>query len=155
MAKIDLATGERQLLETGERPEGSALSNDGSRLFVVHRNADKVVVVDTAEWKVVGEFETGDQPVRCGLTADEKTLVYALLGDERIGIADLEQMEQTATIDLAGPPVSLEMHQDGITALTCAQDVDMCYVISVAERKILHTINMSDGAGPDPALLLR
>ena len=48
VAKIAIATGEHQLIETGDRPEGSTLSKDGSKLYVAHRDADKIVVVDTA-----------------------------------------------------------------------------------------------------------
>lgn len=154
VAKIDVASGERWLLETGDRPEGSTLSEDGSTLFVVHRNANKIAVIDTEGWKVRSEIPTGDQPVRCGLTSDEKTLTYALLGDQALGFADVETRKEIGQVPLAGGPVSLEMHEDGHTALTCAQDADTCYVVSVPERRILHTVRVKDGAAPDPALLL-
>jgi DNA-binding beta-propeller fold protein YncE len=154
VAKIDVASGERSLLETGDRPEGSTLSIDGSTLFVVHRNANKIAIIDTAAWKVRGEIPTGDQPVRCGLTTDEKTLTYALLGDQALGFADVETRKEIGKVQLAGGPVSLEMHEDGETALSCAQDADTCYVVSVPERRILHTVQVREGAAPDPALLL-
>jgi len=47
VAKIDIASGEHELIETGARPEGSTLSNDGSKLYVAHRDADKIVILDT------------------------------------------------------------------------------------------------------------
>jgi DNA-binding beta-propeller fold protein YncE len=154
VAKIEVASGERSLLETGDRPEGATLSKDGSTLFVAHRNANKIAVIDTEAWEVRGEIPTGDQPVRCGLTSDEKTLAYALLGDQALGFADVETRKEIGQVQLAGGPVSLEMHEDGETALSCAQDVDTCYVISIPERRILHTVPVKDGAAPDPALLL-
>ena len=46
------------------------------------------------------------------------------------------------------------MHGDGETALSCAQDADTCYVISVPEQRILHTVKVKEGGAPDPALLL-
>ncbi|MBI1356986.1 MAG: hypothetical protein GC160_21820 [Acidobacteria bacterium] len=154
VAKIELASGEHHLVETGARPEGSTLSKDGSKLYVAHRDADKIVIVDTASWTVAGEIPTGKSPVRCGLTGDEKTIVYGLFGDGAIGFASLETGRETGQLKLAGPAVSLEMMEDGVTATSCAQDQDVCYVISVPERKILYTVHTAAGAGPDPALLL-
>jgi YVTN family beta-propeller protein len=153
VAKIDLVTGDRQLVKTGARPEGSTLSKDGSKLYVAHRDADKVVIVDTASWKVSGEIATGKAPVRCGLAMNETMLVYGLFGDGAIGFADLSTMKEVGQIPLAGPAVSLEMHGEE-TALTCAQEQGVCYVVSVPERKILHTVAVKEGANPDPALLL-
>jgi YVTN family beta-propeller protein len=153
VAKINLATGERQLLATAARPEGSTLSKDGSKLYVAHRDADKIFIIDTIAWRVLGEIETGKAPVRCGLAMNETVLAYALFGDEAVGFADLASRKETGQIPLAGPAVSLEMH-DGDTALTCAQEEGVCYVVSVPERKILHTVAVDEGANPDPALLL-
>ena len=153
VAKIDIASGEPQLVQTGDRPEGSTLSKDGSKLYVAHRDADKIVILDTAEWKVLGEIPTGKAPVRCGLAMNETMLVYGLFGGEAIGFADLAERKEVQQIPLAGPAVSLEMHGEE-TALTCAQAEGVCYVVSVPERKILHTVKVKEGANPDPALLL-
>ena len=154
VARIHIQTGERQLLETGERPEGSVLSADGSQLYVVHRNADKIAVIDTASWKVVGEIETGKEPVRIVVAGDGTTLVYGLLGGEAIGFADVSSMQETHQIPVDGPLVSMEMMEDGVTALTCAQYEDICYVIDIPSKTIRHKINITEGAGPDPARLL-
>lgn len=153
VAKIDLASGELELVETGDRPEGSTLSKDGSKLYVAHRDADKIVILDTAEWKVLGEIAAPGAPVRCGLAMNETMLAYGLFGGAAIGFADLAKMEEVGRIPLAGPAVSLEMHGEE-TALTCAQAEGVCYVVSVPERKILHEIHVKEGANPDPALLL-
>ena len=152
VAKIDIASGERELLETGDRPEGSALNRDGSKLYVAHREADKIVVIDTDRWAVLGEIATPGAPVRCGLAGDDKTLAYGLIAGA-IGFADVESMQEVSRLELVGPAVSLEMHDD-VTALTCVQERDTCYVVSVPERSILHTVKVREGAGPDPALLL-
>lgn len=154
VAKIALDSGAHELVETGDRPEGSTLSKDGSKLYVAHRDADKVVIIDTAAWKVLGEVATGGSPVRVGLTGDETMMAYGLFGDGAIGFASLETMEEIGQIPLAGPAVSLEMMDDGVTATTCAQDQGACYVVNVPEQKLLYTVKTKEGAGPDPALLL-
>ncbi|MEZ5363267.1 MAG: hypothetical protein R2748_13225 [Bryobacterales bacterium] len=55
VAKVALDSGERELVETGARPEGSTLSKDGSKLYVAHRDADKVVIIDTIAWRMVAD----------------------------------------------------------------------------------------------------
>ncbi len=151
---VDLETGEYELLETGARPEGSTLNADGSRLYVVHRDDAKIAVIDTENREVLGEIQTGETPVRVGVTADEQYLAYGLFSEQKVGVASLATMEQIGELDLAGEPVSLEMAPDGQRALTCAQNADVCYVVSVPEIRILHEFKTREGAGPDPALLL-
>lgn len=153
VAKIRLTDGEREMVATGDRPEGQALSKDGSKLYVAHRDADKIVVVDTADWTVASEIATGGSPVRCGLNGDETLIAYGLYGDEAMGIADVAEGKELGQVPMAGPAVSLEMHGDD-TALSCAQDAGVCYAVSVSERKVLHEVTVREGAGPDPALLL-
>ncbi len=152
VAKIDLASGGLDLLETGDRPEGSALNRDGSKLYVAHRDGDKIVVIDTTDWEVLGEIATPGGPVRCGVTSSGRTIVYGLYSGA-VGFAAVESMEEVGRIGLAGPAVSLEVHDDS-TVTTCVQSDDTCYIISAAERRILQTVKVRTGAGPDPALLL-
>ena len=102
---------------------------------------------------MLGEIATPGAPVRCGLAMNETVLAYGLFEGAAIGFADLAKMEEVGRVSLAGPAVSLEMHGED-TALTCAQAEGVCYVVSVPERKILHTVTVKEGANPDPALLL-
>lgn len=155
VARIDLETGERELLETGDRPEGSCLSPDYATLYVVHRDGDKIVAIDTADWSILGEIATPGQPVRCGVSGDGQTIAYGLFEGSAIGFADASEMAEVNRVATIGPAVSLEMADDGETALACAQEQDTCYVVSVPERSITNTIQVSAGSGPDPMLLLQ
>lgn len=149
---IDLTTGDVALVPVGERPEGSDISSDGSALYVACRESNVISIIDTEHDSVVGEVATGRGPNRVRLTPDEKLLVYSLVHDSQIGIADVAAREQIATIDLAGAPVSLQMSRDGTRILTASQDSDEVYVVSLAERRILTRFKTARGAGPDPVL---
>ncbi len=154
VARIDLETGERELLETGARPEGSCLSPDYSTLYVAHRDGNKIVAIDTADWSVSGEFPVPGQPVRCGVSGDGKMIAYGLFDAEGIGFADLTTMKEVGRVAAAGPVTSLEMADDGQTALACAQDEDVCYTLSIPTRSITRTIPVKAGSGPDPLVLI-
>jgi DNA-binding beta-propeller fold protein YncE len=155
VARIDLETGERELLETGDRPEGSCLSPDDSTLYVVHRDADKIVAIDTADWSILGEIATPGQPVRCGVSGDGRTIAYGLFAGQAVGFADLSTMSEVGRVATVGPAVSLELTADGETALACAQEQDTCYMLSIPQRSITRTIQVKAGSGPDPMLLLQ
>lgn len=155
VARIDLETGERELLETGDRPEGSCLSPDYSTLYVVHRDADKIVAIDTADWSILGEIVALGQPVRCGVSGDGQMIAYGLFAGQAVGFADLSAMTEVGRVSTIGPTVSLEMSPDGESALACAQDQDTCYMLSIPERSITNTVQVKAGSGPDPLLLLQ
>lgn len=43
-------------------PIGMTFSSDSSTLYVANSEADRVVVIDTKQWKVTGTFKTGETP---------------------------------------------------------------------------------------------
>ena len=120
----------------------------------MHRDADKIVAIDTADWSILGEIATPGEPVRCGVNSDGTTLAYALFGGQAVGFANVESMEEIGRVAAVGPMVSLELTADRETALSCAQDQHTCYMLSIPERSITNTIQVKDGAGPDPMLVL-
>jgi DNA-binding beta-propeller fold protein YncE len=100
----------------------------------------------------VAQIPTGKSPVRVGLTADGKTLIYALFGENKVGFADIAERRELAKNDLEGQPVSLEMSADGRYAFAGAQDAGVVYVISAADRTIVKQFPTAQGAGPDPVM---
>jgi YVTN family beta-propeller protein len=154
VAAVDTHTGVVKLIPTGERPEGSALSPDGSRLYVVNREAARISIIDTAKRELVGEIHTGKGPVRIAVTPDGKQLVYALMHDRQVEFADPAARKILDRVALDGRPVSLTLSPGGKLAFASAQDDDTVYVVSVAERKVVLKFKTAAGAGPDPVVEL-
>ena len=80
----------------GGNGEGAAwgdavVSNDGSRIFVNARNADKVVVIDTATYKVETILDVGDRPVHSFIYEDE--IWVHVDGDGGFNIIDQNTLE--------------------------------------------------------------
>ncbi|KPJ90036.1 MAG: hypothetical protein AMS18_11730 [Gemmatimonas sp. SG8_17] len=149
---VDFATGAAELIPVGERPEGSAVTADGRRLFVACRESNVIAMIDTESNAVIGEIPTGRGPNRVRLTPDGRFAAYSLVHDHQIGIADVELRQQIATIDLGGAPVSLQLSADGERLLTASQDNDRVYVISIRDRRIVKQFSTVRGTGPDPVL---
>jgi YVTN family beta-propeller protein len=154
VAAIHLESGKVKLIPTGGRPQGAALTPDGARLFVVNTGGDRITIIDPRSQAAVGSFSTGKGPGRLAITPDGKTLVYNLQGDLSVGFADVATGRQVAVLPVGGRSLSLTMTRDGRRAFAGIQDQDKVLVISVPERKVLHTISTPSGAGPDPAIPL-
>ena len=79
---IDLAT--RQIAwrtpVEGVRADHAALSPDGKTLLVSASTAGKVHAIDTASGRIVGGFESGDEPHESNYSADGGTIYHASIG---------------------------------------------------------------------------
>lgn len=148
VAAIHLQSGETKLIPTTRRPEGSVLSKDGSTLYVATREG--ISIIDTAKQVEKGRIATGKGPNRIGLTQDERYLVYSLIDENKVEIADPKARNILGQVPLPGRPVSLTLSRDDRYAFASAQDDDVVYVISIADRKLAREIKAKKGSGPDP-----
>src|SRR5918998_423393 len=64
----------------GNRADHMAISPDGRRLLVSASTARKVHVIDTAAGRIVGEFESGDQPHENNYSRDGRLIFHASIG---------------------------------------------------------------------------
>ncbi len=64
----------------GYRADHMAISPDGRRLLVSASTARKVHVIDARAGKLVGEFESGDQPHENNYSRDGKLIYHASIG---------------------------------------------------------------------------
>src|SRR4051812_36764120 len=64
----------------GYRSDHMAISPDGRRLLVSASTARKVQVIDTATGRIVGEFESGDQPHENNYSRDGRLIYHASIG---------------------------------------------------------------------------
>jgi len=64
----------------GSRSDHSAISPDGKTFLVSASTAGKVHAIDTATGKIIGEFESGDQPHENTYSEDGKLIFHASIG---------------------------------------------------------------------------
>jgi methylamine dehydrogenase heavy subunit len=64
----------------GNRADHMAISPDGTRLLVSASTARKVHVIDTRTGRIVGGFESGDQPHENNFSRDGKLIYHASIG---------------------------------------------------------------------------
>ena len=93
--------------------------------------------------------------MRVALTPDSRLVVFALMHENAVEFADAATRKVLGKVGLGGSPVSLSISPDGQLAFASAQDIDIVYVISIKDRKVVREIKTAAGAGPDPVLALR
>jgi YVTN family beta-propeller protein len=152
-----------KLIEGLMRPQGGLFSQDGSRFYVTNGSTAGsdtkgaggfIAVIDTKTLRLVQKIETGKGPGRIALTPDGKTLVYNLGADEAAGFADIATGKQIAVVPIGGRPLSCTISRDGKTAYFGIQDQDKVVMVSVPDRKVIRTIDLPKGSGPDPVIPL-
>jgi len=158
LAAVDLRDRSVVLLPMAGRPQGLVLSADHKRIYVANSDGNSVTVVDAEGRKVVGEIRMGGAhsgPVRVAVSPDGKTAIGALQLDHAISFADTATMKEEKVIPLPGSPVSMTLSKDGRFAYCSIQDMDVVYVISVKDRKIVRTFRTPVDAHPDPVHEIR
>src|SRR5260370_4416940 len=155
LAAVNLETGETKTIPTGDRPQGTVFSRDQKTMYVANSEADTISIVDVDKFQVTGTIQTGKWPCRLAVAPDGKRLVYALQTSEAVGFADLETRKEVKQVPLGGKLLSLTLSSDGRYAYSSAQELDKIFVVSLAERKLVRTIETPKGSGPDPVIALR
>jgi DNA-binding beta-propeller fold protein YncE len=64
----------------GQRADHMAISPDGTRLAVSASTANKVHIIDVADGKIVGSFESGDSPHENNYSVDGSKIFHASIG---------------------------------------------------------------------------
>ncbi len=149
---VHAASGELRLIEVGAGPQGSLVSQDGSKLWVTCRDEGRIDVIDMDSKSVSGSIATGDGVNRVVATANDELLVYSLQSGRAVGIADPAEMREVAQIPLGGSPLSISLSRDGRHAFAGVQDEDQIWIVSVTDRRVAQVIDTPAGAGPDPVV---
>ena len=147
VSAVDLTTGDVTLIETGQNPQGSVISEDGKELYVTCEQ--HIAVVDLDSLKVVARFGNGAN--RIVLTRDGTLLVYSSLLPG-VGFADRESRQVLDHIDLPYRPFSINLSHDEQYVYLAAEEQGVVYVVSIDDRKIVRQFDTPSGTRPDPVM---
>ena len=132
--------------------EDWALTSDHNRLFVSMPAANRVAVVDTRSWSVIGSVETGRSPSRLRLQPDNAYLWVDYVADATSGAASGVAVVNTRTLRLAGRiPTGSSVHDvafsdDNRFAFVLNTDEGTVSVIDVRALRKITDIPVGTGA---------
>ena len=127
-------------------PRDLAVSPDGSRVYVVAEEARALLVVSTAERRVVGRVGLGDHPHSIALSADGTHAYVTNTWDDVVLVVDLAALAVVDTFATGAGPVGLALGP-GDDALFVANHVsDDVSVIDLATGA--ETVRLAAGNNP-------
>ncbi len=140
-----------EVLRVGDRPEGSVLNADGSRLYVTNRESAEISVIDTRALKVLPPIATDAGPVRI-CSANDATLLVALYHAAALAIVDPAKPDGQTVVSLPGRPISVSFDAPSQTAYLSVLGADVC-AVHVPSATVTHRI--ATRADPDPTAVIR
>ncbi len=103
----------KMLHETYVSPYNLAISDDGSRLYVVGQESNQLVVVDPAAGSVLNKIEVGERPHTVILDRDGHTAYVSNQWADNIYIIDLDEYLITDTLMGGSGPAGMVLTPDG------------------------------------------
>jgi YVTN family beta-propeller protein len=154
-------------LEVGKRPRGLVLSRDGKLLYVAvsgmpkcpppipdeecaklprDRQADGIVVVDTAALKVLRRFEGASDPERIELSRDGRRLFVTDEDDARLTVLDAKGGALLARIRVGREPEGVRASPDGHWVLVTSEGDNAVSIVDAHTHTLRRTVAV--GARP-------
>lgn len=131
-----------------------AVAGEGRFAWVTNISAGTLEKVDLEPGRVVGRVETGAGAEGVAAARDGAEIWVTNRADDTVSIVDAESLEIIAAPESAGFPIRVAMTPDGRHALVTNARAATLSVFSVAERKLLHTVQVADPDGEYQQTLL-
>ena len=103
----------KMLNEDYYSPFKSAVSKDGSRLYVVAQDLDQLLVVDTENKKVLDKVMVGVHPHSVILDQDNKLAYVSNQWSDNVSVIDLDSSKVVDTLKTGNGPSGLALSADG------------------------------------------
>jgi YVTN family beta-propeller protein len=93
-------------------PFNLAVSADGSKLYVVAQESNKLLVVDAHSEKVLDKINVGLYPHSVVLSSDQKKAYVSNEWADNVSVIDLESLKVTDTLQTGNGPAGLALSKD-------------------------------------------
>jgi len=108
--KVEMRKSEGPVYKT---PYGLALSSDGSVLCVACEESDSLILVDTAEGRVISEIPVEHQPHGVAVSPDDSFAYVTNRGSDTMSVVDLLSGESVATVPVGDEPHGVVVNKTG------------------------------------------
>ncbi|HUY35750.1 MAG TPA: cytochrome c peroxidase [Pirellulales bacterium] len=124
----------------GRRPEGLALAPDGRRVLVTASYSGTLNVLEISQGKLkpAGSVRLGFEPVGVAVSPDGKLAYVALQANAAVAVVDLDQLRETARIEVGRWPRYLALTPDGSRLAVGTSGDQSISVVDAIERKLLY-----------------
>ncbi len=93
-----------RVIKAGSDPEQTAVSKDGSRLFVANEDTGELTVVAIDDSRVLATFKVGDEPEGVDLRPDGQVVYVTSEDDSQVTAIDAVALKPLATVKVGRRP---------------------------------------------------
>lgn len=129
---------------------GITATNDGSTLFVVATEANKVLKLDAVSLQVLDEFATGNGPDGIGISGSNRYLYVTNTKDGTISVIEIAS-KKSQLIETGGKPELVHSNQEHSLLFVSNFLLSKVHIIDAETGKIVDEITSLDG--PEEAVL--
>jgi YVTN family beta-propeller protein len=134
-------------IAVGDQPEGLDITPDGKEVWVAHRGAGDISVIDAATKKVIETIKAPGDLYRVRFTPDGKR---ALITDPQAGeliVIERATRKELKRIPVEGAPAGITTSADGKRAFVTTPQANGIAVIDLEALRV--AANVETGKGPD------
>ena len=141
---VDVATLRLQrVVKGGSDPEQTAISADGTKLFVANEDVGEVSVIEIASGKVLATLAVGGEPEGVDLRPDGGVVYVTSEEDNQVAVIDAAALKVVATIKVGPRPRSTAFLPDSSRAYVTSENGGVVSVIDAKAHKVLDTIKLT------------
>jgi YVTN family beta-propeller protein len=141
---VDVATLRlERVVKGGSDPEQTAISADGTKLFVANEDVGEVSVIDIASGKVLATLAVGGEPEGVDLRPDGGVVYVTSEEDNQVAVIDANALKVIATIKVGPRPRSTAFLPDSSRAYVTSENGGSIAVIDARAHKVLETITLT------------
>jgi YVTN family beta-propeller protein len=129
----------------GSGPTFLSLVPDGSKLYALSSNINRLSIIDTTEEQVAKTIEVGKNPVSVAITPDGLKALVTNFSDNSVSIIDTTEEQVVKTIEVGKNPVSVAITPDGLKALVTNFSDNSVSIIDTTEEQVVKTIEVDPG----------
>jgi YVTN family beta-propeller protein len=130
-------------IAAGSDPEQTAVSLDGSRLFVANEDVGEVSVVSVSDGKVLASFKVGGEPEGVDLRPDGRVVYVTSEEDSQVAVIDAIDLKLIGTFKVGARPRSTAFLPDSSRAYVTEENGGSLSVIDARAHKVLQTIKLT------------
>ena len=132
-----------RVIKAGSDPEQTAISSDGTRIFVANEDTGELTVVAADDGHVLATFMVGGEPEGVDLRPDGRVVYVTSEEDNQIAAIDAVDLKLLKTFKVGPRPRSTAFLPDSSRAYVTAENGSGVWVVDAMKHTVLDTIKLS------------
>ncbi len=141
---VSMPVGKMLQINTGNRPEGIAISPDGQEIWVGNTGEGTIDIITISTNTISQRITVGKVPIRIAFTPDGKKVLVSDNGAEEVIVLEAATRKILKRIQAKGSPVGILITPDGKTAFVARSGTGIVSVIDLNTLMITGDIKMGD-----------